>query len=306
MSSQTATAAGAYDALAPYYDEFTADYGHDRWVVRLEALARAHGLRGRRLLDVACGTGKSFEPMLARGYEVTACDISPEMVQHARGRLPGAPDRVFVADMRSLPFLGGFDLVTCLDDAVNYLLSARELTAAFRGVARCLRREGVFIFDVNSLATYRKSFAEEFVVETPDAVFRWRGEAPTDVPPGRICTATIEVRGDMPAPVTSRHVQRHHPEREVRGALWAAGLQCVAVYGNVGEGRLTPQADESRHSKIVYVARRRRRRSSRVTREGGERCRGRPFRSSAGSAHGRSVAGDGDLRRRRRPPSAMK
>ena len=86
-------ALAAYEALAPFYDEFTAGYDYDRWLDGLEALALEHGLRGRSLLDVACGTGKSFMPMLARGYEVTACDLSPAMVElareGARGRAAG-------------------------------------------------------------------------------------------------------------------------------------------------------------------------------------------------------------------------
>src|SRR2546421_6661629 len=111
----------AYHDLAPFYDGFTAGYAYDGWLSRLEALAQAQGLAGRRLLDVGCGSGKSFLPLLERGYEVTACDISPAMVEEARRKVTGRA-RVVVADMRSLPALGEFDLITCLDDAVNYLL----------------------------------------------------------------------------------------------------------------------------------------------------------------------------------------
>src|SRR5215216_7107442 len=94
-----------YDVLAPAYDVLTAGHAHDAWLRAIERLALAHGLRGRRLLDVACGTGKSFEPLLRRGYEVTACDGSPAMVAHARARA-GATARVEVADMRALPVFG--------------------------------------------------------------------------------------------------------------------------------------------------------------------------------------------------------
>src|SRR3954466_9469538 len=114
----------AYDALAPFYDRFTADYEHEPVLEQIEALAVERGLDGRRVLDVACGTGKSFLPLMLRGYDVTACDVSPEMVQRARQKLaPRDRGRVVVADMRALPWEGEFDLVTCLDDAVNYLLT---------------------------------------------------------------------------------------------------------------------------------------------------------------------------------------
>src|SRR5690349_20407066 len=128
----------AYDGLAPHYDAFTAGYEYDRWLDALEAMARAAGLDGRRLLDIGCGTGKSFLPMVERGYEVVACDLSPSMVARAREKVAPGRAEVVVADMRKLPQLGTFDLVTCLDDAVNYLTSSDQLRAALEGFRRNL------------------------------------------------------------------------------------------------------------------------------------------------------------------------
>src|SRR5215213_11332309 len=103
----------AYDGLAPHYDAFTSEHDYEGWLAVLEDLAMAHGMRGRKLLDVACGTGKSFLGMLRRGYEVVACDLSPEMVARARAKVPNGRAEVLVADMRDLPELGAFDFVTC-------------------------------------------------------------------------------------------------------------------------------------------------------------------------------------------------
>src|SRR5262249_6156918 len=96
-----------------------------------------HGLRGKRLLDVGCGTGKSFLPMLKRGWDVTGCDISASMVELARTKV-GDAALLSVEDMRELPTLGEFDLVWCLDDAVNYLLSVDELERALSGMRQNL------------------------------------------------------------------------------------------------------------------------------------------------------------------------
>jgi SAM-dependent methyltransferase len=250
----------AYDGLAPHYDEFTAGYAYDRWLDAVESLAREHGLRGRRLLDVACGTGKSFLPMVERGYVVTACDLSPEMVSRAREKtLDGCAD-LLVADMRDLPVLGEFDLVTCLDDAVNYLTSPAELRAALRGFRRNLRPGGVAIFDANNLATYRTSFARDAALERDGAFFCWRGETDADAGPGAMASAWIEVfaeEGDGRwRRSRTRHLQRHHPRPEVEAAVADAGLELLAVRGQATGARIEPGADEERHSKTLYVTRR--------------------------------------------------
>jgi SAM-dependent methyltransferase len=240
----------AYERLAPVYDHFTDGYDHDAWVDGLLRIARKHGLCGTRVLDVACGTGKSFAPLLQRGWNVWACDISPAMVTRARQRTGIDPDRVVVADMRDLPELGAFELVTCLDDAVNYLLDPADLTAAFACVARALAPDGIYVFDANTLATYRAGFAARTTFERPLAGAVWRGETRGRIRPGALCSASIELGGRRGF---SHHVQRHHAESTNRAALASTGLACRSVLGQSTGGVLHEDADEDTHTKLVYV-----------------------------------------------------
>jgi ubiquinone/menaquinone biosynthesis C-methylase UbiE len=172
----------AYDAFAPYYDAFTAASDYEAWGRETLAHARRHGLRGDRLLDLACGTGMSFMPFLARGFSVTACDFSTAMLAEAARRAPAA--RLVHADIRTLPDLGRFDLVTCFDDALNYLLGEDELEAAFEGIERSLAPCGVAIFDLNSLLAYRTTFAVDSVTSSAEVVFAPRAEGTRPVPRG--------------------------------------------------------------------------------------------------------------------------
>jgi ubiquinone/menaquinone biosynthesis C-methylase UbiE len=57
-----------YDAFAPFYDVFTAASDYDGWAEETLGAAARHGLAGDALLDLACGTGKSFLPFLSRGF----------------------------------------------------------------------------------------------------------------------------------------------------------------------------------------------------------------------------------------------
>ena len=67
---------------------------------------------GKRVLDVACGTGVLFPDYLARQVaHVTAVDISEEMVKIASGKFPEAPISVVCADVEVLARGKLFDCV---------------------------------------------------------------------------------------------------------------------------------------------------------------------------------------------------
>lgn len=250
----------AYDGLAPHYDAFTDGYAYETWLAVLERLAVEQGLAGKRLLDVGCGTGKSFLPMLERGYRVVACDLSPAMVEVARGKVGGRAAEVLVADMRELPKLGAFDLITCLDDAVNYLTSPAELRAALAGFARNLRRGGIAVFDANTLATFRHGYSQTAALDSGGAFFCVRGEGDPELEPSGSAHVWIEVfspaDGDLWKRTRTHHVHRHHSRDEVERAAAAAGLDVVAVRGQSPGVRISREPDEELHSKTVYVLRR--------------------------------------------------
>jgi SAM-dependent methyltransferase len=238
-----------YEAMAPVYDAFTGHYESEEWIADLVEVLKRLGLTGKRLLDVGCGTGTSFLPMLAKGWEVTGCDISPAMLKLAREKA-GDPVQLAVADMLALPEFGEFDLVWALDDAVNYLLSPEELRRALAGMQANLAPTGLLLFDVNELQAYRTFFAETTVVEREGRKLVWRGTASTDVPPGSVCESEMEI---APGEVLT-HRQRHFPEAEVQAALAGAGLECLAVYGHGLDG-IPTQPLAPTHTKAIYIAR---------------------------------------------------
>jgi SAM-dependent methyltransferase len=248
----------AYEQIAPVYDDFTAHHDYPEWIGDLLALGEAHGLRGETALDVGCGTGKGFMPLLDLGWQVTAADISASMAELARAKAgPGV--RIEVADMRELPVYGSFDLVCCLDDAINYLLSAAELERALRRMAANLAPEGLLIFDSNTLTTYRTFFAERVVVEARGRRLIWQGRTGGHAEPGQISEASFEVEpilpGTGPRVPAEVHRERHHPEPEIRAALAAAGLEVAGLYGCTTDGVPRRPVDEDTHTKAIYVTR---------------------------------------------------
>ncbi len=241
----------AYQALASAYDDFTHGYQAATWTGKLEAKALRWGPTGRRLLDVGCGTGKSFLAMVERGWDVVGCDISPAMLEIAREKAGDVP--LHVADVRELPVFGEFDLVWALNDTLNYVMSEEELEAALGRMRANLGPGGVLLFDLNTLRSMREMFTAEEVREIGGRAMHWSGTATADdVQPGTINSARFEVNDE--SGTSHEHSQRHFPEASVLAALERAGLDCLEVWGDLDGEQFKP-LDEERHEKAIYLAR---------------------------------------------------
>jgi SAM-dependent methyltransferase len=246
----------AYSVLAPVYDLLTGGYAYDRWVASLLELAARHGLTERRALDVACGTGRSFIPLIERGYEVVGCDSSPEMLLKAAESAAGRA-ALHLADMRALPSFGSFPLVTCLDDAVNHLDSERDLLAALEGMRSNLSRGGLLIFDVNLLSAYAD--VPGTVLQDDGRLVCWSSSGKLIARSGGAAEVVIDVftraAGDLWR--HSRAVQRHRhfALSTVKQATARAGLELLAVHGQRPGAFLDPHVDEAVHHKAVLIAR---------------------------------------------------
>ncbi|MFP4439619.1 MAG: class I SAM-dependent DNA methyltransferase [Chloroflexaceae bacterium] len=146
------------------YDRYAAVYdgsGQVRFALLiaqyLEQLMQRHPVNGRRLLDLACGTGTLGLLMAGEGWQVTGIDASVSMLAQARAKLVGAELSgsltLLHGDMRNVAAgvpPAGYDLVTCTYDSLNYLLTEDDLAAAFRSVAYALAPGGLFIGDMNT------------------------------------------------------------------------------------------------------------------------------------------------------------
>jgi SAM-dependent methyltransferase len=257
MTTITPPAPGGYNELAPFYDAFAAASDYEAWTTRILALLDAYTWRGTRVLDVACGTGNSFLPLMRRGLLVTGCDLSPAMLEEAARKAPGVA--LIEADMRQLPQLGEFDLVTCFDDSLNHVLDEQELCSALRSMAANLAEDGLLLFDLNTLLAYRTTFARASAAERDGSLFLWRGDSSADAAPGCRATAHIDVftpdRDHLYTRVSTAHEQCHHAPHRAVALLARAGLECLGVHGVLDDGSPVDDLDETSQLKALYVAR---------------------------------------------------
>jgi SAM-dependent methyltransferase len=257
MSSVPDLTARAYDTVAPAYDLLTAGYAYAPWMRSIDGLARSYGLTGRRALDVACGTGKSLEGLLDLGYDAVGCDCSAGMAAIARRKAAGrAP--VLVADMCELPVYGSFDLITCLDDALNHLPSRAYVVRALRSMSANLASGGLMAFDVNTLAAYRD--VEDRIVQDRERIVLWHGEPARLDAPGRRAEVAMDVltrRADgLWHRASASWGHWHYPLASIPALIADAGLEVVATRGQRLGGVLEADADEERHHKALFLVRR--------------------------------------------------
>ena len=92
---------------------------HDLNPARLRYVADRVALRGARVLDVGCGAGLLSEALAGKGAEVTALDLSPELLDVARLHLLESGRQVdyrlvSVEDLAAqMP--SEFDAITCME-----------------------------------------------------------------------------------------------------------------------------------------------------------------------------------------------
>jgi len=98
-----------------------------------------------KALDAACGTGRHAKYLASLGHEVTGVDATPEMLELAAAKVPGATFET--ADLSALPFADGhFDIAVC----TLALTHCADLVPPVTELARVLRPGGhLVISDVH-------------------------------------------------------------------------------------------------------------------------------------------------------------
>ena len=138
--------ANPFDVIAPYYDWEHAAFDDD--VALYVELARR---TGGPILELACGTGRLMQPLLALGERVVGVDSSAEMLARARQTLAarGAHDvALHQADVRSLALDERFSLAIFGLDSFGLLLTTADQLAALARIREHLLPGGLLVLDV--------------------------------------------------------------------------------------------------------------------------------------------------------------
>jgi SAM-dependent methyltransferase len=169
----------AYEILAEAYASVIDTKPHNAYYERPATLSLLPEVKGKRVLDAACGPGVYSEWLLAHGAEVVAVDASPKMVDLAKQRL-GATSDVRRADLsRPLTFLdsSSFDIVLS-PLTMEYI---EDWHSTFAEFYRVLRPGGYFILSVTHPFFDYVYYKSNNYFETELVGSEWRGFNPVRV-----------------------------------------------------------------------------------------------------------------------------
>jgi SAM-dependent methyltransferase len=145
-----------YDLLAKFYDRLMSDSSpRSKQVMRC---IERYNPTASSLLELGCGTGAVLYGLSAVG-SLAGMDISPNMLDLARARLPGA--EFTQGDISSFDLERRFDVIVCTYDVLNHLAEFNRWISCFACTCKHLTEGGLFIFDINTVGHLSKVAREK-------------------------------------------------------------------------------------------------------------------------------------------------
>ena len=163
-----------YTSFAKLYDSFSFDAPAKDWAEYISSLLVQNGvMRGAGLIDIGCGTGKITLELYKKGYNITAVDSSPEMLEVAAFRFAeaGAHIQTVNQDIRKMEIHRKADGVLCVNDVVNYLTEKNDVLKAFGRIYDMLGDGGVFLFDISSKRKLKSLHGKQFFEEKDEGLY---------------------------------------------------------------------------------------------------------------------------------------
>lgn len=139
-----------YNDIAKFYDGVLGKFNEPHGYIR-KKINKFH-TGAKTLLELGCGTGNNIL-ILKKYFEVSGMDISEQMLKIALKKNPTT--KFYLQDMKTFSIDKKFDVILCLYDTINHLTLFSDWKKLFNNVCLHLNKNGVFIFDINTLFKLR-------------------------------------------------------------------------------------------------------------------------------------------------------
>jgi len=227
----------AYGAMAPFYDRANDELDYARWADFVEAqFARFAAVKPTLVLDLAAGTGSMTVELARRGYDMTAVDLSGEMLTVAAERIADAGLTgvlLLQQDMTELELYGTVDAAVCCLDSVNHLTEEDDVRRCFSLLHNYLNPDGLFLFDVNTPHTFRTVYGtQDYILEEDGVVCCWQNCFDEESGLCDFClTIFTEEEDGRYSRTDTVQTERCYPRAQLEEMLAEAGFEVLGVFG---------------------------------------------------------------------------
>ena len=243
----------SYENLASIYDKLiTEDIDYNKICSYILKAADRNGINKNKYLDIACGTGMVIEKLYKYFREVRAVDYSLEMLSEAEFKFRGEKNIRFInQNMVELELHERFDVITCVLDAVNYILEEEDIIEFFARVYDHLEEGGLFIFDINSYYKLSQVLGNNtYTYDTEELFYCWENDFEDDII--NMYLTFFLKEGELYKRFQEEHVERAYKDEFIEEVIINTGFKILAKDDDYNDG--IPSRNNS--ERITYILKR--------------------------------------------------
>lgn len=242
-----------YEEFSVIYDSVMSEIPYETWFDRLHSELKKRGKAQGHLCELGCGTGEMTGRFCDAGYEVTGIDCSPDMLARAMDKKREDQQILYLnQDMRDFSLHKPANVVLCICDSMNYLLTPEDLRKTFECVWGNMEDGGVFLFDMKTEYCYEELLGDEVRFEEDDTysvIWENMYDRQQKINEYWVTMFVRREQSGLYERYDECHRQRAYSRQEVEELLSQAGFALYGCYG--GELEKEPGEKEER---IYFLA----------------------------------------------------
>lgn len=226
----------SFKEYAAYYDLIYKDKDYEKEVDFIEDIFGEFigESKPKKILEVGCGTGNYTKIMVDRGYEVTAVDVSEDMLKLASEKCD-CECKFIKGDIGDITINEKFDTCIAMFAVMGYITENTEIIRALNNIRRLLKPNAIFVFDVwNGLAVLRRLPEQRLKEVENDELKIIRFAVPYLRAFEHICEVNYKLiiqnkRDSKLKEINEKHVMRFYFPQELKYYLENAGFKVLKI-----------------------------------------------------------------------------
>lgn len=234
----------SYCEFSAVYDELTQNVDYPKRFEYINHFLIDNNITNGTVLDLACGTGSMSIELIKNGFDVIGIDLSENMLELASNRLLEYGDNfsLLKGNMTDYRLDKNVKACICSLDSINHLNDIKDVEKTFCNVYNSLDKNGVFVFDVNTIYKHNEILANNtFVFDEEDFYLVWDNEYVSD----RVVRILLDMfvwNGKAYDRFSESFEETAYSIDDLLDALCKAGFSDISVYDEL---TLNPPRDKS-------------------------------------------------------------